>query len=249
MHCGEYGEATVTVTGSYNGKTFSKTVTIVMEKSVSYDSITVAEAIAAKVDSDVIVKGIVGPSVVNKNGFYLFGEDGSVITVVVNDTNQFVGLEIGHEVILKGVRERYVKDDAQTQAGQTCIVNAEILVNNYGSHEYSTEKFVTDKTVNDFRNLDVTVDYSTTVFVLKAKVNYVETNYYTKIELTSNGTTISLYCASAGQYSWLLAYKGQEVTMEIAACNWNDKNYWAGCVLAVRTADGKVFNTLNFDTF
>jgi hypothetical protein len=58
-----------------------------------------------------------------------------------------------------------------------------------------------------------------------------------------------LYCSGAAQYSWLNEFANQEVVLEIAACNWNDKNYWRGCVLAVRTADGKVFNTLNFDTY
>ena len=62
-----------------------------------------------------------------------------------------------------------------------------------------------------------------------------------------NGTTISVYCASAGQYQWLQAFAGQTVTIEIAACNWNDKSFWAGCVLSVITDDGKVINTLNFN--
>ena len=64
-----------------------------------------------------------------------------------------------------------------------------------------------------------------------------------------NKTTFGLYCSSAAQYSWLKAFAGEEVTMEITACNWNDKNYWRGCVLAVYTEDGKVMNTLNFDTY
>ena len=198
---------------------------------------------------DVVVKGIVGPSVVNKNGFYLFGEDGSMIAVLVNSVEEFVGLEIGHEIILKGMRERYVDDDSATWAGQTCIVNAEILVNNYGNTAYSTAKFVTDKTLADFYALDGAVDYSTTVFVLKATVSVEKTNYYTNLNLTSGTTKVSLYCSGAGQYEWLQAFAGQEVTIEITACNWNNKKYWRGCVLAVRTEDGKVLNTLNFDNY
>ncbi len=249
MHCGVEGIANVTVTGTYGENTYSETITVEVKLPVVYDSITVAEAIEAEVDSEVIVEGIVGPSVVNKNGFYLFGEDGSMIAVLVNSTEQFVGLEIGHSVILKGMRERYVKNDASTIAGQTCIVNAEILVNNYGNTAYATEKFVTDKTLADMYALDETVDYSTTVFVVTATVEVVETAYYTNINIVSNGTTLGLYCSSAAQYSWLKAFAGEEVTMEIAACNWNDKNYWRGCVLAVRTEDGKVLNELNFDNY
>ena len=44
--------------------------------------------------------------------------------------------------------------------------------------------------------------------------------------------------SGAGQYSWLKAFTGQEVTMEVAPCNWNSKNYYAGCVLAVVLEDG-----------
>jgi hypothetical protein len=97
--------------------------------------------------------------------------------------------------------------------------------------------------------LDKTVDYSTTVFVLTGTVVVTETAYYTSLSFTANGQKITLYCSGAGQYSWLTQFSGQEVTVEVAACNWNDKDFWAGCELAVRTADGKVLNTLNFDTY
>lgn len=253
MHCNvqNTGSATVTVTASLeNGVTVTETLTITYINPDSYDYISVAEAIASPIDQEITVKGIVGPSVVNKNGFYLFGEDGSMIAVLVNETDEFAGLEIGHEVILTGMRERYVKNDANTIAGQTCIVNAVIEVNLYGKHTYSTEKFVMDKTLAEFYALDVTVDYSTTVFVLNATINVEKTNFYTKLNLTDGGTTVSLYSSGAGQYQWLVDnFEGQEVTLELTACNWNDKGYWVGCVLAVRTEDGKVLNTLNFDTY
>ena len=249
-----YGSAKITVTGSYMGKTYSQTVTVKYEKAATYEYITVAEAIATAPnteDSEVVVKGIVGPSVVNKNGFYLFGEDGSVIAVLVASTDEFVDLEIGHEVILKGVRERYVNNDASAFASQSCLVDAEILVNNYGNHEYSTAKFVTDVTGAEFYGLDANVDYSTTVFVLKVKIEYVETNYYTTMNLIAeDNTKIGLYMSGAGQYSFLNQFSGQTVEMEIAACNWNNKTYWRGCVLAVRLPDGsKVYNRLNFDSY
>ncbi len=250
MHCKAYGKTDVVITVSHNGAEYQSTIAIEYEVPADMAASTVAEAIAAAPDTDVTVKGIVGPSVVNKNGFYLFGEDGSVISVLVNDTNQFTDLEIGHEVILKGMRERYVKDDASAFAGQTCIVNAEILVNYYGQHEYSTEKFV-EATGAEFYALDKAVDYSTSVFVISGTVEVVSNAYYTNMNLVAaDGTTVGLYMSGAGQYAWLQAFAGQQITMEVAACNWNDKNYWRGCVIAVRLEDGtKVFNTLNFDTY
>lgn len=248
MRCGKVGEATVTIKGEYEGTVYTQEVKISVEKAVEYETITVAEAIATAVDTEgIIVKGIVGPSLINRNGFYLFGEDGSMIAVLVANTTDLVGLEIGHEVIIQGMRERFIKSDASTTAGQTCIVQAVLLVNNYGNHEYSTKKFV-DFSAEEFYALDSTVDYSTTVYVLTAKINYVDKGFYTTINLTAGSTTISLYMSGAGQYSWMEDYYGQEVTLEIAPCNWNDKTYWAGCVLAIRNEDGsKVMNTWVFD--
>ena len=107
------------------------------------------------------------------------------------------------------------------------------------------------KTLEDFYNLDVTEDHSTEVYVLEAKINYVETQYYTKLNITSadGGVAVTLYSSGAGQYAWLKDYYNKLVTIEIAPCNWNDKGFWAGCALAAYTADGKILNTLNFDTY
>jgi hypothetical protein len=106
---------------------------------------------------------------------------------------------------------------------------------------------VTDKTLLDFKNLDASVDYSTTVFVLKATVVFTETPFYTSCHLTAAGVDkITLYCSSAKQYGFLKQFAGQEVTIELAACNWNNKTFWAGCVLSVITEDGKIINSLNF---
>ena len=73
--------------------------------------------------------------------------------------------------------------------------------------------------------------------------------YSTSLKLlTSDGKEVSLYCSSANQYEWLKAYNGQTVTLELAACNWNSKSYYAGCAIAVVNEDGtKVYNELNFD--
>ena len=253
FNLGAYGSANVTITGEYNGKSYSETVKVTHSKPTSYQYITVAEAIQVAPNtenSEITVKGIVGPSVVNKNGFYLFGEDGSVITVLVASTDYFADLNIGNEVILKGERERYVKNDSSAFAGQSCIVNAEILVNYYGNHEYSTAKFV-EATGAEFKALNANEDYSTTVFVIKAKVEVITTAYYTSMKLIAeDGTEVGLYMSGAGQYAFLNQFMGQTVELEVAACNWNDKNYWRGCVLAVRCADGtKVLNTLNFDNY
>ena len=246
MECLAAGKATVTVTVTYNGKSASETVEITVVDPAIMDATNVQDAIQSELGDEVVVKGIVGPSLVNRNGFYLIDESG-LIAVVVNDVAIFADIEIGQEIIIKGKRDKFHNNEGGTHAGQTAITGATVIANYYGQHDYDTSHFVTDKTLADFRGLDVTVDYSTTVFVVKAIVNFEETAYYTKCNLTDGTNNVTLYCSSAKQYSFLKQFAGQEVTLELAACNWNNKTFWAGCVLSVITEDGKVINSLNFD--
>lgn len=244
MHCVGSGSATVTITGSYNDKSYREEITITVTKNENVSSITVQEAIDATSGTDVTVHGIVGPSLVNQNGFYLIDSTG--IIAVLMDSATLEQLSIGDEVVLFG--QRCTKNEGGSYYGQTLIKDAQVLSNSYGDHEYCDDTFVTGTTLKDFYNLDVKTDYSTTVFVVQATVEVVESQYYTTIQLIdNNGTKVSLYCSSAGQYGWLKQFANQEVTLELAACNWNGKNYWRGCVLAVILEDGsKVVNELNF---
>ena len=245
MHCHKSGTVTVTVTGTYGGKTYSESVTVTVDIAENeIPSVSVSEAIGAELGEVVTVKGIVGPSLVNQSGFYLIDETG-VIAVVLSEA-EMEKVQLGNEVILKGTRAKRLKSGASV-FGQTNLDACEILVNNYGEHEYSTATFIEGKTAQDFYNLSANEDHGTEVYVLTVTVELVETAYYTNIKLKSGSTSISLYCSSAGQYNFLKEYNGQEITVEIAPCNWNAKGFYAGCVLAVRHADGtKTYNKLNF---
>lgn len=243
MRCLSTGKATVTITGSYGGKTYAETVEISAEIATEeVKAPTVAETIAKDVGTEVTVKGIVGPSLVNKVGFYLIDDTG--IIAVLTDEATMATLQIGHKVVLSGVRHLNTKDASY---GQTCIKDAKVVANHYGSYDYATGFFVTDKTLEDFYALNVNTDYTTTVFVLKATVVVEESQYYSNIFLSDGTIKVRLYSSSAKQYNWLKAYAGKEITVEMAACNWNSKEYYTGCVLAVRNADGtKAYNELNF---
>ena len=211
MHCGTvYGKANVTVTADYNGNTAAKTIAIEYKQSQNFDFISVADAIVTADDETVIVKGIVGPSVVNKSGFYLFGEDGSMIAVLVKDETQFAGLNIGNEIIITGKREQYVDESKKdTRFGQSSIVDAEILVNNYGNYEYSTVKFITDATIKEVYSLNAMEDHSTEVYVLTGKLNIPSSNRETVSLTDANGNELKFYHSSPSQYSFLSAYNGQ----------------------------------------
>ncbi len=245
MNCHKTGTVTITVTAKHKGVTYSQDVTIQVQMGqTDAQYVTVADAIAAKLDSKVTVKGIVGPSLVNQDGFYLIDETG--IIAILTDKETLATLEPGYEVILEGTR--YFKSKSGGNWGNTCISEAKVVANNYGSHNYATDSFDGALTLEQFLALDVNTDYTTSVFTVTATVEVVETAYYTNIRIVDGGKSINLYCSSAAQYKWLQAYAGQTITMEIAPCNWSSKGTYPGCVLAVIHADGtKTINTLNFN--
>lgn len=246
FNCANNGTAVITITATYGEYTHSETVEITVNAPVEMDHLTIEEAINTNVGEIIFVEGIVGPSLVNKDGFYLIDENG-VLAIIVNDSTVWEGLAIGQKVIVKGTRDKF--NSGSNGFGVTCITSATIAVNYYGNHEYPTTSFITDKTLDDFYALDANVDYSTQAFVAKGTVVVEETSYYTNIKLqTPGGKQLTLYCSSASQYNWLKAYAGQEITVEIVPCNWNGKKFWAGCVIAVVTEDGKILNELNFNS-
>ena len=248
MHCVAYGTATVTITATYNGTTATDTVTVSYTRPATFEYITVEEAIEAEEDSLIVVKGIVGPSLINKVGFYLMGENGLI--AVITDEDTMATLSIGNEIILEGNRETYINPEKSGRFGQSSIVNGKVLVNNLGNHEYNDDYFITGKTVADFNALDINEDHTTEVYVLEVVASFVETPFYTTLNVKdADGTELKLYMSGAGQYSWMQDYYGQSITVEVAPCNWNDKkDVYRGCILSIILEDGtKVYNTSNFD--
>ncbi len=235
------GTVTVTITGNYLETSYTHTMEITIGQAQIRNYCSVSDAIAAEDGTTVSVKGIVGPRLVNQPGFYLM-DDGALIAVNM-DTNSMEGLRTGHEVIIEGVRSTDNPKGGSCH-GQTCIKTAAVVSNAYGSHAYNDSYFITGKTLQDFYSLDGQEDHSTSVYVLKGTVEIVKTAYYSNVKFMDGGTSINLYCADAAQYAFLEEYNGQEVTLEIAPCNWNSKAYYAGCVLAIRTEDGKIVHEL-----
>ena len=247
LNCGVNGTATVTITGTYGKYTHETTVEITVDAPVTeIDGLTIEQAISKEVGEIIRVEGIVGPSLVNKDGFYLIDETG-VLAIVVNDSSVWEGLAIGQKVVIEGKRDKF--NSGSKGHGVTCLTSATIAANYYGQHEYSTASFITNKTLDDFYALNADEDHSTEVYVANGTIVVEETAYYTNIKLTTpNGQKITLYSSSANQYSWLKQFAGEEITVEIVPCNWNGKSYYAGCVIAVRTAEGKILNELNFQS-
>jgi hypothetical protein len=244
MNCHKSGTATITVTGSYDGETYEEKVTItvtIIDNNGEYSS--VKEAIDAPVGTTVEVKGVVGPSLINQNGFYLIDESG-VIAVLVEKTEVLDSLEIGNEVVLSAIRA--FKSDNGSE-GQDHLLNATVIVNNYGEHAYSTHSFQKNKTFAEFSQMVADNPSTTGAYVLTATVKLAGSAFYTNVYLTDGINEIQVYAGNGKtQLGWLIEMDGQEITVEVAVCNWNNKGYKL-CVLAVINADGtKTVNNLNF---
>ena len=244
LHCKDTGSATVTVTGSYGESTYSEKVEITVNENEEIKTISIADAIAKEIGDEVIICGIVGPSLVNKVGFYLFDESGMIAVTV--DASVLKEIAIGNEVVLKGTRDMFVKN--QKTFGQICVSNATVESNYYGNHDYLTIDTI-NTTIAEFYNFDeMDMSFETKVYVVKATVVVERSTFYTNIYLSDGTTKIRLYCSGADQYGWLMDFEGEEVTVEIAPCNWNSQSYYTGCALAVVKEDGtKILNTLNFN--
>lgn len=246
FHTKNPGTATVTMKATHNGNVSSKTIDITVKEAQSFETITVAEAIASNDDTIVTVKGVVVSSLVNQTGFYI--SDSTGIIAVTCSSEALEGISLGNEIVVKGSRI-HRKDAGKTHAGQSVIKDAEILINYYGSHKYDTSKFDTTKSLNEVYSLDVNTDYSTTVYVLNAIVVFEGNDHYTNCKLKSpdGAVKLTLYSSSGNQYSWLEEYTGKEVTVELAVCNWNNKTYYTGCVISVTYNGVKTLNNLNFE--
>lgn len=250
---GSEGTATITVTGHLDGQTdFSKTMNIKITKPVDVSlAVNVKAAIDASKGTELLVKGVIGPSLVNKNGFYLIDETGS-LAVVMNSTDEFNGLQIGQTVYIKGKRDLFASARNGTPSYfESCMTGCQIVKNEFGNEDYSTASFIKGKTLADLIALPVTDNYHTAeVYVITAGLKFVSTKNYSNAYLKDGDSEMRLYCTNAAsQYQWINPYVDdtKTYTMEVAVCNWNNKNYYTACLLSITDSNGnKVMNTLNF---
>lgn len=255
VNSGTEGTATITVTGHLDGQTdFSKTMNIKITKPVDVSlAVNVKAAIDASKGTELLVKGVIGPSLVNKNGFYLIDETGS-LAVVMNSTDEFNGLQIGQTVYIKGKRDLFASARNGTPSYfESCMTGCQIVKNEFGNEDYSTASFIKGKTLADLIALPVTDNYHTAeVYVITAGLKFVSTKNYSNAYLKDGDSEMRLYCTNAAsQYQWINPYVDdtKTYTMEVAVCNWNNKNYYTACLLSITDSNGnKVMNTFNFNS-
>ena len=242
FHLVEYGTVNLTVTATYGEYTASKTVSITYTEPQQFDYVSVKEAIEAEAGTTVTVQGIVGPSLVNQKGFYLIDETG-LIAITMTET-ELANFEMGQLVIIQGIRDNKTKD-GYSGHGQTQLKDCTLLLNLYGSHDYSVDHLATDLTFDEFYSFSIADDHTTEVYKIEAYI-YVTTNSI-KFGNEDGSKQSNLYSSGPAQYSWLKDYAGQKVTLYLVPCNWNSKNYYAGCAVAAVLEEGTIiYNTLNF---
>ncbi len=237
-------EATITIKATLDGqKEYTRSIDI---KAVDYetmDAVTVKEAIEAKDGDKLTIRAYVGPSVVNKNGFYLIDETGVIATELLG-SDAFDGtFTIGDRVVVEATRGFYGNGNTQIR-----LYDATIVGNLYGDGAYPTDSFVTGKTIADLQAMDLSADMTARAYVLTdvtiSKSSGMYPTYY--LNQAGNDQGIQLYSSSAAQYAWLDAFDGKQVEVTMAPCNWNAKTYVRGCVLSVKDGEQVTYNTLNF---
>ncbi len=247
------GTCEITITATYQGYTATAKVKVTCETSQQITTPTVAEIIAKADGTKVQIRGIVISSLVNRDGFYIGDETGMI--AVLTSADVLSQVQPGDEVVLEGYKVHFKKDSTTGCIGQCAIVGSlektsdtKLIANYYGNHKYPTGYAISGKTIDELYGLDAMTDYTNHIYTVKAKIVIEGNQYYSNILLMDeNGTNkLRLYCSNSNQYSWLAAYEGQVVELELALCNWNDKNYYTGCVISA-TVDGvKTINDLNF---
>ncbi len=268
LHLNNEGKVELTITAKVGAHTANAKVTLEYKPVLDIETPTIAEIIAMEDGSNVKIRGVVISSLVNKDGFYIGDETGMIAVLTTADV--LSQIKPGDEIVVEGCKIHLKKDYTVTSyVGQCAIVgsaditkdgsgkitaisyksNTKLLANYYGEKSYSTSYFITDKTIDDLYSLPIIEDFTTNIYKLKATVVVEKTTYYSNIFVkdTNGSNQLRLYCSSANQYSWLMAYEGKEVELEIAVCNWNAKDYYTGCVISATVDGTKILNELNFN--
>ncbi len=256
MHTKNEGETTIIISTSYLTYQYQTSLSIKVEKPVEGSYVNVKAAIDALDNEEVTVKGIASGSLINQTGFYLIDETG--VIAIRTDKETMSKISIGNMVIMKGTRAHFKQvvdtEGNITVMGQSVLLDSTLVSNLYGEHDYSKATFDSSKSVQELYELDVVNDYTTQVFSLDVKVEFITGGYSSNIKLLdptsdSSNVKLNLYCSSAdNQYGFMKPFNGQVVTVEIVACNWNNKSFYSFCVLSVTTSDGTtIINNYNYN--
>ncbi len=230
------GFVTITVEVSYDSYKLSRDYEVEVVNLEDYNYQDVITTLSSPYDTEVTLRGIVSSAVINQVGFYLIDETGAIAVRVSQDVLNTI--KIGDEVIIKGTLKEKGKDTAT--GNQIVVDDAIVLFNLYGNNTYSTKSFV-NSTMEELVSLPTDDQSTAKVYVVKATLNMPVGTWGT-YSLQSGEFSMQTYQSSSKQYEWLNPYADQELTYEVAICNWNGKANKL-CIISVTDANGnKVVN-------
>ena len=242
--------ATITVTASLNGKTATDSITIKYFNPLEGVK-TVNEAITAAVNDTVKIKGVISGKVMNKAGFYVVDNTGS-IACLVKDSDVMNDLSVGDEVVISGTRDEQGKDTSKTQI---VLSSCEVVGTLSTKNDYSTTSFES-KSVADFAAMNSIEDtakiYTVSAYLIKTDGNYGQLYLFENEEEFNKGKDgknykgicIRGYSSSPNQFAFTEPYLNKQTTVEVAIVNFNGKAFLAN-VISVSDGTNKVNNPIH----
>lgn len=232
--------ATITVTASLNGVTATGTTKVgYLDAS---DAKTIKEGIDAEVDTSMKLRGVISGKVINKSGFYLTDDTGT-IAVIVKDSSDLNNINNGDEIVVEGIR---TQNDKSTQIS---VKDANVIgiVSTGNRFSRAVEK---DSTIDEIVS-EITIDmtaalYKVSAYVFKTDAQYPQIYFYANEEASKSeeASYLRVYSGNSSQYAFLEPMVGKQVTVELAICNWNGKQYLC-CPLTLSDGTTTVYNQLH----
>ena len=114
---------------------------------------------------------------------------------------------------------------------------------------YSTASFDSTKTIADLSDIPTTENATDKVYVVKASIQKTPGQRSSTVRIYVGETSIMCYTNSGKEYDWAQDYFDQEVTLEIALCNWNKKSFYKCNILSLTDSTGnKIVNLGKYTT-
>lgn len=238
----------VTVTSSADSEAYSYIFKVKIEKTPELTSMGVREA-STKVDQEVYITGIAGPSLINQVGFYLIDETGA-LAIKLGDASQMDNIKFGEKITVKGTVTDYTNKPEIATKFSRVLLDASLELNFGGNYKYSDASFIKDKTATEVLSnvSNVTTEDTTKVYRMDVKIIVEESDFYTNYYITDvDGNYRTQIYNNANQNGFLAEFKDKVVTVEFAFCNYNGKQDHVGAILSVNDGTKTVYNIYNYN--
>ncbi len=225
------GSVVITLTIKYgSNEDYVKFFNVTYTKMDIPTSISIKEALQKENGTTVTIRGIAGPGLINKIGFYLIDDSGIIPVLVSGETMSNIGY--GNEVIISGTKELF--GQSGKTAYQVAINDGTLVLNLGGMNDYSNSSFISDKSIADLYKTSVEEANYSQGYIVTGQIKKVVSSYSVNYSVSDeNGTYISIYSAGKAITYFDNFTNDNIYQIELALCNWNSKNYVRCSVLAI----------------